>query len=1357
MPKAILKKIRQQVMMLLVVALVLTAAYVSAGRQFMPAVSGYTAFFEEQIFALTGLPVSIESVTGSFEGFNPIIRVNGLSLLVPDGQIQIANPAASALGFNSALLIVDIPRSLWQRRWVLEDFVVETLEINVEQTESGGWQLSGLSIANGASVDLNSIYQSLMRVSRLDLRNVAINIKTQDGNTFSFNNGLATIQNRGQTHYLHVNANLEENSQQIAFSFEVEGNDLADIDGWLHVTLPAADYSDLFSGQKFGRVAIQQIIGGGDFWIAFDDGQISEIISDAKVDSVTLLVDDSELSVLNNIRGTSSLKRGMEEGHWELALADMSVSWEELDWTRFNAYLYWAPGQSITARADNIDISMLSQFAVRSGLLNDDIRQQVELYSPRGALENLSLYLPLSEDSDEHMLLKTNLVSVDVASVLGSPAMWGLNGYVEVDYDNTARQAIGLAEVESEEFRINIPNIFTDTWDFDYANGSLGFRLDLAHGQMLKIVSSVIVAKSELIDGRVQFSSTLNRPLEGERESQLELLVGALRLDAAQKSLVLPNAPKLDAKLKTTMQWLDRAILGGEVRNSGVIFRGSTLQGSAAASKTFQSFYLMSAGELSFSDDWPDLQELSALVITDDNNIDIEVLSGSSMGIKMGHVIGEIRRNNKDENWVSIHGQVAGATARGLAYLQNAPVGEGLKNTFANWETEGDFVADIKVAVPLNRSEYDTDVRLDITFKENKFIIPEYALEVEHVSGPIIYDTTTGLEHSELTGLLFDHPVIIKLSSQSIDGDIQTIFVDALGSATPAELIDWPLQSSFVRDLLSKMDGQFNYAAHLRLDQGADRNANNTLVIDSSLVGAALSLPHPFTKSAEEEMVLHLELEFGESDQHISGTLGAELAFDLELQQGQLNDGTVYLGENYAQLRNLASAETEGLAIIGEMDRFHFEQWISFLDELNSVGSPASDLSNSIAFVDIAIEVLQIFDQELPNVALRIEGNAAQQAWNVGLSSEAVQGQINIPYAENGYIELNLDYLRLPGDPEEVMPVAAEDGAPITATREDEPKGPRIDALAQVDPRDLPKMKIDIGEFRIGERPYGSWQFTLDPTTRGAEFSDLSFDFRGLRAGMGKVEQVAADVAAGSSRLLTHFSWRFDGIEHHSELSGVLYADDLADVLTANGYADSLESSSAVFITNVNWPGTPAFFAASTLSGELAFEIEDGRFEQGGSAAGALKLISIINFDAIMRRLRFSDDLFRDGLAYDEITGAVMLENGLAKIEDRLVISGPSSLYQITGEIDLVNETILGEMYVTLPVGDNIPWIGLLTGNLPLAVGAYLFDRIFGGQVDSLTSAVYTLNGPWEGLQPEFKQAFGSPDDNAPQSGSAIP
>ena len=244
-------------------------------------------------------------------------------------------------------------------------------------------------------------------------------------------------------------------------------------------------------------------------------------------------------------------------------------------------------------------------------------------------------------------------------------------------------------------------------------------------------------------------------------------------------------------------------------------------------------------------------------------------------------------------------------------------------------------------------------------------------------------------------------------------------------------------------------------------------------------------------------------------------------------------------------------------------------------------------------------------------------------------------------------------------------------------------------------------------------------------------------------------EETENDPLDSEPLLVPHFSWHFDGDKHVSSLTGVLTADNMADVLMANGYASSLESSSAEFVADLSWPGSPVFFSAANLSGDIAINIEDGRFLQRAGAAGALKLISILNFDAIMRRLRFSDDLLRSGLAYDEITGQMSMVDGQVHIEDRLVISGPSSLYQITGDLNLKDESIVGEMYLTLPVSENIPWIGLLTANIPLAVGAYLFDRIFGNQVNSLTSAVYTLEGPWEDLEPEFKQAFGSPDGPA--------
>ena len=72
---------------MLAVALVLVAAYVSAGRQFMPAVSRYVSFFEEQFFERSGIPISVESLVGDFDGFNPILHVNGMTLLIADGEV----------------------------------------------------------------------------------------------------------------------------------------------------------------------------------------------------------------------------------------------------------------------------------------------------------------------------------------------------------------------------------------------------------------------------------------------------------------------------------------------------------------------------------------------------------------------------------------------------------------------------------------------------------------------------------------------------------------------------------------------------------------------------------------------------------------------------------------------------------------------------------------------------------------------------------------------------------------------------------------------------------------------------------------------------------------------------------------------------------------------------------------------------------------------------------------------------------------------------------------------------------------------------------------------------------------------
>ena len=204
-----------------------------------------------------------------------------------------------------------------------------------------------------------------------------------------------------------------------------------------------------------------------------------------------------------------------------------------------------------------------------------------------------------------------------------------------MEFDQAAQQLTGLAEVDSTDFSMNIPATFTRVWDYSYVNGRLLIDVDLSNGQRVKLVSSRIVAESEAVDGNAQFTSITQRFPDGSRDASLDLVVGAERVDAAQKTLYLPDGPNINQSLRNTMQFLEQAIVDGDIYSSGILYRGSTVGGSPSETKTFQSYWQLENGLVNFSDEFPNLEELTATVVTDDNNIDVQVDSGRSLGMQL--------------------------------------------------------------------------------------------------------------------------------------------------------------------------------------------------------------------------------------------------------------------------------------------------------------------------------------------------------------------------------------------------------------------------------------------------------------------------------------------------------------------------------------------------------------------------------------------------------------------------------------------------------------------------------------------------------------------------------------------------
>lgn len=1322
-------KIRQQTVFLAVVAIVLLAAYVSIGRQFMPIVSQYREYFQLQLTGLTGVPVTIVSLTGSFAGFNPILQINGLSLKVGGSDDD------GAVFFESATLELDVPQSIWQRQWVLKDFTVDSLEINIEQTPAGNWQLQGVNISGGESVELSTVYNALLRISRLDMAELSINFKPRNGERYRFNGGTASIRNQNAVHYIHVSAFPGQSRAAIAVSLEVVGQTLNDMVGQLHVDIPVGNYSELLADDYGEQFSLSELVGGAELWVELAQGKPRNLVLQPQVSRLAFNGPYSDGTVLQQINGNVFLEFPADDStvFSKLALSNMHLSWNGINWLDFNSLVNWESEQAILLAADHVNLELLAGVAMASGFLNENAETQLAQYDPKGSLENLIINSALAAGDIDLVSLASNVRGGQVSSVRGSPNLAGMNGYMEFDFDADAGKITGLGEIDSTDFSMHIPNVFTSVWDYSRANGALDFQIDIKDGQEVSLHSSVIVAESDAVDAHAQFASYLRRYPDGSREAELDLYVGTTRMDGQQKYLYLPDGPNVSDSLRSSMEWVDNAVLSGDVDNAGIIYRGSTIPGAPSELKTFQSYFEMSDGEMLFSGEWPQLDELSALVFTDDNNVDVAVRSGHSLGLDLVGASGTIRRNQEDENWLSIQGLAVGSTQDGLEYLQNADVGESIKNVFSTWQAQGEFNAEVEVAIPLSQPEAGTDVRIELNIQNNDLFLPDYSLEVADVTGPVIFDTRTGVEDTQLTGVVFGREAEFTLASQQTKDELEFIFVNTKGSTTPTELIDWPLQSEFVASLLKEASGSFAYDANLVIGQGSDDSAKTALTIETALEGAGLSLPEPFAKEPSQTRPVFLDFEFGD-EEIVSGSFGDDLVFQLQLEDGDINDGVVYVGKEAVDIENLLANDTSGLVILGDLPLLKVEQWSDFLNGLTAEESGSGGFSESLAFVDVSVDGFEMYGQTLNNVAMRVEPSQQIPAWTVRLVSENILGQVDIPFSDEDYLLVDLEYLRLPVDEEADAEAVI---GPVPDFEEEQ-----VDVLADIDPRSLPNMKFATDDFSIGASPYGSWQFTLDASDRGAEFTDLAFDFRGLRLGLGE-ETSESDEEASSPE--PHFVWLFDGVEHRSELQGLLSADNMADVLTANGLAAVFESTNATFDADIQWPGSPAFFAASGLSGAIDMDIRNGRFLQNAGGNGALKLISIINFDAIMRRLRFSDDLLRRGLAYDEITAQLLLDDGEVNIQDRLVISGPSSLYQITGNLDLEQETILGELYVTLPVSRNIPWIGVLTANIPLAVGAYLFDRIFGDQVNSLTSAVYTLDGPWEGLEPQFKQAFGSP------------
>jgi uncharacterized protein (TIGR02099 family) len=1305
------------------VLLIIATFLLTTSRMLMPLMPGQQAAIEQLIAEALGTDVSIGSLEGNWFRLGPIVAITNLEISNPTtpGSSHIITNLSIRPAFLSSLL---------SGKLIIDQVVVTAPELALVQNPDGNWSLEGLT---GGGDNTDAIIDILLNTKRLQIVEAQLDMRWSDGRELNLDNIYIDLGNSDDEHLANIQARIAGQPSPFLLHLEISGDPRNRFSGSAYLHTTDLEISDLIStdAMLFDSAKISS-----DMWVSFQEGLLYSV--QAQVQSLTLEGEGSEdssvktLALENASMGLTLIHDGPDQ--WQGWLNDVQFDWQTRPWDFSSLYFdYRQEGElrPLDIQASRIDLTMTNDIVDDLLELPQSAIDALRDLAPSGALTNLHVKTELNGTYEDGFLLQGNLDNVAVGAWQGAPAAQGIQGYVE------ATASKGLVELDTSDFDIHLPQLFTDSWQFDSASSRVHWRLQ---DDIIHVNSSVIDVHNESIHGHVQFDLYNHRDSKGQMQSELTLLIGVLELDVAYRSFLLPNMENI----QSTLDWVDEALLSGKITNSGFVSRTSILKDPPLNSGTVFSFYHIEDGDLKFQPEWPVLEEIKAFVKVDNNEVDVSAESALIEGIPLGNTEATVRPRAQGGSWLSVEGSSETSTDLGMAFLRNTPVRNDIGDFIDEWQGEGNIQVDIQLGIPLNNSEQSaeqsaeqseeqsTDVFVNVFSNTSKLTIPEYSLSIEELRGNVVYDSDSGLSANALSGMLFDFPIAATIEplveNENSVGEIFGTRIVGSGRASKPALQAWEGQPDFVRDVLNFASGEIDYLAEISIpyaDQTRDEMTGTSIRLTSELLGLSLDLPHPFNKTINNIRPLELQIEFSDDEQWVSARFDNRVGASILINGDDFTGGRMLLGPD-VRLMDFGPRELEGsgLYIEGYQDRVNYENWETAAERFSETAmnpDEARGLEDFIALFDVRIGLLEVAGQEIENAQTQVfriggltndseAGDASEDSWQVTLENEVMSGDFVFPDAENTPWDINLKYLRFPEDEEEVPGEESED----------------IDILADVIPGELPNMDFHADEFIIGDKNLGAWDFALRTNGESASISDL------------RMTAADAGITDNSRQSGANLSWGYNEGMHTSSFTGLFSAGDLAILLPSWGHDTNVESQSADFISNLQWNGSPAAFDMDKIIGNIQLDIRDGRFVDVDS--GGSRLFGAFTFDSLVRRLQLDfSDLYESGFAYDTIRGRLDFDNGIVNNNGDFVISGPSSRIMIDGEIDLINETIDADMLVNVPLSQNLSVLAGILGAWPIAVSTFIASRLFRRQMDDFTTVVYRLEGPWDNPDSRFE------------------
>jgi len=917
--------------------------------------------------------IVFNSVSGSVNRFNPILRIENVSINLPD--------RSQPLFIDHLEVEFDFWNSLRAGAPVALEITGQLEKLELTKNPSGQWFINEYQIGAGAGdVDLpgfSELLTVLPRYLKLNLRRLIVRDQ-KNQSTHQLNQVAAQINHREGQFFTQLSAALpDEFGRGVLLKSIVDpGSSLI----YLNSTdLKLAPLAKLFD---FDTRGLKKGALDGELWVDMSGYRITAVNGAMVLKQAVLQVtaDKAPLS----IDYQAHFNAFADDDSWRINsnVDRLGINGQNVPGFRAQVKIPVATDSTlVSAWVDRLQVSSLP--VVAGQWLPNAISEPIEQGKLKGLLKDIVFEMDLKQPQLARMAMRAIDLSSDQFNKF--PGATNLNADLVIGNSKLA------ARVSGEAVSLDFGEFFRAPLQFDSI--ALDAVLNLQpSGNLLLAADNIEVRNQD-----ASLSGRLRMETDARQAPFLYLRANFTDAQASSAGKYIPIT-LMPAK---TIEWLDRGIIDGFAPAGDLQFHGRLRRISELENNREGEFFVdfaVEGADIFFAPGWLHAKNGDGRVLFHNLGVEFDLDSVSYERLDAIQASGRISNFKAASLELNINAEAA--TGDALRIWGDTPVGERFSDVLANLhDLDGAVSSEIDILLPLGKNQSERSVDVNVDFKNAALRAQNWGLDLSQITGRLKV-TEDSLAATDVTARFFGDPVEIDASSEDTSFNTQ---VTVLGNLESTNLL-----RKLPPQLAENVKGHSDWQIRVDIAGNSAPAGRPFLHISaaSNLRDTQITLPMPLRKPGADVARMSVDVDF----------FPQLIRFDTSMAQNLKGRGLLQAeadGEYRLDALELAFSsplERElltGINLHGRIEELSVDEWVDFFSK---AGETDPTMMN---WVDLNVDHAQAWGRVLG--AVDFELHRADEFFFGLIDASIVKGKFTVPRKPSvgNPVAINLDYLMI--------------------------------------------------------------------------------------------------------------------------------------------------------------------------------------------------------------------------------------------------------------------------------------------------------------------------------------------------------